>query len=513
MPTPCPTRLRYSTLTLALAMAGVTLPAHAAGKTPTLAQLQAQLAAQQQQFQQQLNALQTNYEQRLRQLEQQLGQSPAMASATIATRTTASPGTDTTLPTTPALSPAVKLAIADSVQDAVREALPPSPPAASNAFNPEISLILDSKFARTSRDPASYGIRGFLPSGGEIAPPNRSFSLGESELAISANIDHYFRGNGRFSLAEEDGKGVVEVEEANIETLALSNGFKVKAGRFLSGVGYLNAQHPHEWDFTDAPLVYKAMFGARLQNDGVQVRWLAPTPFYLELGGEIAKGSAQQSGERNKNGTGLGSVFAHVGGDFNPSTAWQGGLSWVNTRAENRSVDASDSQDNPTTNTFNGTSRTLIADFVLKWAPDGNSRERYLKLQGEYFKRQDSGELTCSGSTLCNDLSDSYQAAPSGWYVQSVYQFRPMWRVGLRHDRLNPGSVQVGNSLSTGALGWLDNSYRPQRNTAMIDYSPSEFSRIRLQFARDESRGPGLVDNQIFLQYIMSMGAHGAHKF
>ena len=46
----------------------------------------------------------------------------------------------------------------------------------------------------------------------------------------------------------------------------------------------------------------------------------------------------------------------------------------------------------------------------------------------------------------------------------------------------------------------------------MIDYSPSEFSRLRLQVARDKSV-PGSTDNEIMLQYIMSLGTHGAHKF
>ena len=46
----------------------------------------------------------------------------------------------------------------------------------------------------------------------------------------------------------------------------------------------------------------------------------------------------------------------------------------------------------------------------------------------------------------------------------------------------------------------------------MIDFSPSEFSRFRLQFARDEARF-NETDNQVLLQYIMSLGAHGAHKF
>ena len=46
----------------------------------------------------------------------------------------------------------------------------------------------------------------------------------------------------------------------------------------------------------------------------------------------------------------------------------------------------------------------------------------------------------------------------------------------------------------------------------MVDWSPSEFSRLRLQLARDKSRN-GEADSQVWLQYVMSLGAHGAHKF
>ena len=46
----------------------------------------------------------------------------------------------------------------------------------------------------------------------------------------------------------------------------------------------------------------------------------------------------------------------------------------------------------------------------------------------------------------------------------------------------------------------------------MFDYTPSEFSRFRLQYAQSKTR-PGVTDNQFFLQYILTLGAHGAHKF
>jgi hypothetical protein len=96
-----------------------------------------------------------------------------------------------------------------------------------------------------------------------------------------------------------------------------------------------------------------------------------------------------------------------------------------------------------------------------------------------------------------------------------VYQFMPMWRAGYRYDRLNPGTVKLG-LVDSGALSAADFPIFARndatRNTLMFDFSPSEFSRLRLQFASDKSR-LGVTDNQILLQYIVSLGAHGAHKF
>ena len=46
----------------------------------------------------------------------------------------------------------------------------------------------------------------------------------------------------------------------------------------------------------------------------------------------------------------------------------------------------------------------------------------------------------------------------------------------------------------------------------MLDYNPSEFSRVRLQAARDRSSAGG-SDQQFFIQYQVSLGAHGAHGY
>jgi hypothetical protein len=46
----------------------------------------------------------------------------------------------------------------------------------------------------------------------------------------------------------------------------------------------------------------------------------------------------------------------------------------------------------------------------------------------------------------------------------------------------------------------------------MLDWSASEFTRLRLQYAWDDAQRRAR-DRQFFLQYIFSIGAHGAHKF
>jgi hypothetical protein len=386
-----------------------------------------------------------------------------------------------------------------------------------NAFNPAISLIMQGTWARTSQDPNNFFISGFMPSGGEVGPPKRSFGLAETELSISANIDPYFRGVVIASLSPENS---VAVEEAYFQTLALAAGFTLKGGRFLSGIGYQNEIHQHAWDFQDAPLAYKAFLGGRYVQDGVQLRWIAPTPFFLEVGGELASGASFPGNDLNKNGAGSTALFAHVGGDIGESYAWRTGLSYLRTSANNRSFQDPNALGIPVTNSFTGRAKVWVVDGVLKWAPNGNSTQQNVKLQAEYFRSEQDGTLTyddlASAAPVFGGLTDSFNSRQSGWYAQAVYQFMPRWRVGYRYDALRYGSVNNGilnNGLGPSAADFsLLGPYNPSRNTAMIDFSPSELSRLRLQVAQDKSR-MGATDNQVFIQYIHSLGPHGAHRF
>jgi hypothetical protein len=381
----------------------------------------------------------------------------------------------------------------------------------ASAFNPAISLIMAGNYTNLSEDPESWRIAGFIPSGGEVGPGERSFNLGESELVLTSNVDPYF---SALLIAAITGEDEIEIEEAFFQTLALPSGFTAKGGRFFSGIGYLNEVHGHFWDFVDQPLVYQALFGNQMGQDGLQVKWLAPTDLFIELGAEAGNGQAFPSTRRNRNSLNGATLFAHVGGDLGDSTSWRIGASWLDLRAEDRTYEDVDDLDQPVVNAFTGDSRTWGVDAILKWAPYGSVTRQQLKLQGEYFHRKESGQLAFDVEGL--GLSDTFSSEQSGWYLQSVYQFRPRWRAGLRYDVLDSGTPRVGlvdaGSLPPESFPALLTA-SPERISLMLDWSPSEFSRLRAQYAWDEARDDGRRDRQLFLQYIHGIGAHGAHKY
>ena len=383
----------------------------------------------------------------------------------------------------------------------------PSGPSASTlaAFNPGISVVLQGTYEHLSQDPTQFAINRFQTSE-DVGPGRRGLGLGESEITFFGSIDDKFTGNLTVSLSSDNN---VQVEEAYGILTALPYGVVPKFGRFLSGIGYLNDQHQHVWDFQDAPLVYQAFLGGQFAQDGAQVKWVAPTDTFLELGGELGNGDAFPGSPRNSNSVGAGTLFAHTGGDIGDNASWRAGLSYLQTRASDREATLPDAAGNLANVAFSGTSHIAIADFVWKYAPTGNAQLTNLKAQGEYFWRRESGDLTYDADgSLGLTQTGSYKSTQSGWYLQGIWQFMPMWRVGLRYDRLNPGNPDYGvndDLLATSA-------FHPERATVMLDYTPSEFSRFRIQYAQNKAR-PDFTDNQFFLQYILSLGAHPAHKF
>ena len=407
-----------------------------------------------------------------------------------------------------------------------RDSAAPAPatrPAPDNAFNPAIGVVLNGRIAEHSADHS--GIPGFR-IGHEGERPEEGLSLGHSEITMSSNIDDKFFGNLTLGLGvHADEPTELELEEAYIQTLpgaGLPEGSRIKAGRALWTFGYLNELHAHGDDFADRPLPYRVFLDNAYNDDGVEISVVPATELYSEFGVGLFRGDDTPFGG-SENGHEAWSAFARLGGDIGRDSAWRVGGYVLSGEARNRGgiVDEHGHEEEEeeegeehhedeehhhehaeffSEGMFSGDTRLYALDFRSTWAPTGNARDRELILQGEYFWRKEQGtyELAAEEEGEAGE-SEHFDTTTRGWYAQAVYKFMPRWRIGARYSRLEPaGDMEIGHD--------------PTAVAAMIDWTNSEFGRLRLQYNR-ETLADDEHDNQIMLQYIMSLGAHPAHTF
>lgn len=367
-----------------------------------------------------------------------------------------------------------------------------------NIFNPSIGLILNGRYANFSKDASE--VKGF-GVGEEGLRKAEGLSLGESELNFSANVDDKFSGHLTAAIVSEDGEDALELEEAYIKTLpgsAIPSGLSLKAGRSLWKFGYLNEHHAHKDDFSDRPMPYRAFLNNSFNDDGVELSYILPTDFFSEIGGGTFRGDSFPGGSASGESSGSNSAYARIGGDITANQNWRLGASWLGTKTSGRLT-------NDDTLTFIGDNNIYGTDLRYTWAPTGNANEKEVTLQAEYMLRKENGTYNDS-SAATGDIAFNEHA--SGWYAQATYKFMPSLRIGARYSMLESPDVPAG--LIGSALD--ANGHNPQTYSLMTDWSNSEFSRVRLQYNREDlSRGNH--DNQIILQYIMSIGAHGGHKY
>ena len=366
-----------------------------------------------------------------------------------------------------------------------------------NSFNPSIGLILNGQYSQFSSDEGEIG--GFAV-GHEGERPGEGFAVDHTELNFTANVDDKFFGSTTAAIAQHEGETEVELEEAYLQALpglGLPAGMSVKAGRALWTLGYLNEHHSHTDDFADRPLPYRVFFNEAFNDDGAEVSYVLATDFYSEIGGGLFRGDDFPFGGAEGGGAGAWSAFARVGGDLGDNQSWRLGGSLMSGDVPGGRISNEDKL------TFIGDVDLYLADVRYTWAPTGNARQQEVVFQSEYFWRNEDGSYEEIGGS-----AEGFDGSSSGWYAQAVYKFAPQWRVGLRTSQLQAAGVPAGLVGSR-----LDSSgHDPKAFSLMLDWTNSEFSRVRLQYNREEL-AQGQDDDQVILQYIMSLGAHGAHKY
>jgi hypothetical protein len=357
-------------------------------------------------------------------------------------------------------------------------------------MNPAISLILDTEYyhsSLSSQELQSRSTPGFI--GPQDPAFDEGFNLRSLELGLFAPVDPYFNLYATLPVAETG----ISIEEAYFVTTSLPAGLQVKGGKFKSGFGRFNAFHPHAWDFVDAPLPYKLFFGGDgegLIEKGAQLTYLPDLPIYTILGAEVLQG---------ENDT----LFGPDGGPH----AYTGFVKSSLDFGANQSILFGGSAVGGKTNTTSFAPNTLLqgtsvlygVEFTYKWRP---AKAQSFILQSEYLYRRQKGELTDTVSSAMNPL----QRNQDGLYVQALYQMN-RWRIGARFDRM---AILKDEVILAGEK--QNYSGQPYRWTGALEFNPTEFSRLRLQYNYDKS-APNKVNQEIFLQFLIAVGAHGAHAY
>ena len=395
-------------------------------------------------------------------------------------------------------------------------------PFSQTKFIPALSFIMDVSYLGRNlngMETGGFEIPGFIHPGhtgghshtGSLLSGSEGFNFNYGELSLFSTVDPYFDLFAAFHLAEDH----FEVEEAYVNTRKLPGGFGLRIGKFLSSFGRANSQHAHTWNFQEIPLIYRVFFGDEgLNEKGVQLNWIAPLPFYLNIGMELLQGENPVSfGLENPElhpdeedgadhhedheldhaaAPGLLMFLVKTSADIGDLVIL-GGISYANgsTRSVHEYIEGEYA--------VSGRTGIFGCDITLKYLLDSY---RYISLQAEYMNRHFSGDLY-EESVL------PFERSQSGFYTEIIYRFSKLWRTAFRFDMLDRNRLEInGNDTKL-----------PEdmtRYSFMIDYSPTEFSRIRVQYNYNKYwffEGEMKNFGELNLQLNIAVGAHGAHPF
>lgn len=382
----------------------------------------------------------------------------------------------------------------DQAANQSKTTTPPTPSALGNAIsrvfqsmNPDISAILDFAAGWYSDDAHT------IKSGDD--PAHTGANLQEVELAFQATVDPYFNAQVYLTIPNLQG---LEVEEAYVTTTSLPYSLQLRAGIFRAPFGRQNTQHLHMQDFTRRPEMNALFLGEDgLRAPGLELSWLAPTPFYLlmtaaafsvahpeDLDGPLAS----FGGGKRSDFTYLANLRSYA--PLGAATSLYFGLSFASGKT-GRLVGTDEGE------ALQDQYRSFVygADVYFKWKPQ-NVAETYQSLTWttEYYLRHIPA--------LANQLEGAL-------YSQVVWQLARRWFLGARGE---VDGIPDGPAVQ-----------RQYAGSASLTWALSEFSRIRLygetRWAAQPSPvllSPALprgLSGAAFLQIEAAIGAHGAHPY
>jgi hypothetical protein len=260
--------------------------------------------------------------------------------------------------------------------------------------------------------------------------------------------------------------------------------------------GRVNTMHNHTLPWTDRPLVTQNLVGGEdgIDDAGFSISRIIPAPknIFLEGTAQLFRGDSENVFQANRRSD-LSTVGHLRGyGDLSEST--------------NLDIGGSFARGNSPFGA--GTNRLFGMDVTLRWKPLRRSIYRSFAARSEFvWARTDTLEPAAARAV----------SRPFGFYVSGDYQIGRRWFLGGRFDRsgrgaclpTNPETANLCTSFApTSARSLLTDT----GGSSLLTYWPSEFSQIRGQLRRTRY-GEGSTANEFLFQFVLSMGAHGAHAF
>jgi hypothetical protein len=334
--------------------------------------------------------------------------------------------------------------------------------AAAKALNPDVSVIGDFIGAAGGNTPPPLA----------TLQPFPSLEMHESEIGLQAIIDPYARGDFFISFGEEG----VNLEEGYITFTALPGGFVAKVGKMRSAFGKVNTLHNHVLPWVDRPLVTTNHVGGEdgIDDAGFSLQRILPAPkqIFLEATGQVFRGDSNDVFHQQQRSDVSTVEHLRAYRDLNESTNLDIGASYA--RGHN-----------------NGTS-LLPGDFITQlYGVDATVRWKPLR-RSIYRSFVGRTELIWSQRQQFPGEQRSF-----GMYASGDYQFGRRWFAGGRFDWADRS--QFDNLTDKGGA-------------VTLTYWPSEFSQIRGEY-RFTKYAENKDSNELLMQLIFSLGAHGAHPF
>ncbi len=381
-------------------------------------------------------------------------------------------------------------------------------PFRQTAFLPDIAFIVDTSLVGRNRKDEEYKeleipelFHTHKEGGHAGLNEKRGFNLNYGELYLYAPVDPYFDLYATIPFSEEGSK----LEEAYAVTRGLPFGFQLKVGKFRSSFGRLNAQHPHAWDFATQPLINKVFLGEDgLVEKGIGINWLAPTPFYLLFGAEVLQGENEQSfnykGFKIDNFEIEDRSVPNLYVGYVKTSFDIGNLSLLTgfSYAQGKHREAEDHEG------LDAKTKLYGFDLTARYQIDSI---RYISLQGEYMYRDQKGKKYEFNNSQLE--TKGITKKQGGFYLQLVGRINKQWRVGIQYNLINKNTVKEDGTKE-------DLPKNLPAYYAMVEYGPTEFSRIRLQFGENRAfykDGVRKPVKEVILQFNFAIGAHGAHPF